>query len=70
MALSVYSFVEVHWVDGVLYSCAGFAFIIMGVLKMKLFMDYTKMLTVASWVFIAAAIFFFLFRLMMDSLEL
>ena len=64
----VYSFVEVHWVDGLLYLCTGIAFFIMAALKQNWFEDYKGALTIASWVFIAASLFFFLFRLMMDSL--
>lgn len=67
LAFSGYQlFVQDYW-EAALYTSAGLAFIVMGLISNDVLPGYKKILNVISWILIIVAVFLFLFLVRTDG---
>lgn len=67
LAFSLYQiYIKDFW-EFALYATAGSAFVCMGLVKDKVFVRHDKLMTILSWLLIAATVFLFFFLVRTDS---
>ena len=67
LVLAVVNFYDHRWVEGMLYLCVSFGFILMGLLKSGNIKTNVKLWNIVSWVLIMLGVVLFLFVLRMDA---